>query len=106
MYLKIHLQIHEIMEYMPAEVLELAGNAVKITRIIPCHLHPCYRNDEEFNKLVLPLMKEAFFQISRQFSFPRRSKRCKFNYLIYKRRQRVFLKDDDENSRFVTKMKE
>ncbi|RXG58568.1 Histone H2A [Armadillidium vulgare] len=79
------------MEYMAAEVLELAGNTVKITLIIPRHLHLVIRNDKEFNKLVLPLLKEAFFLISRQFSFERRPKGCKLNYLIYKRRQKGVL---------------
>ena len=44
-----------VLEYLCAEILELAGNAArdnKKTRIVPRHIQMAVRSDEELNKLL------------------------------------------------------
>ena len=69
-----------VLEYLSAEILELAGNAArdnKKTRIIPRHLQLAVRNDEELNKLLagVTIAQGGFFLTFRLCFYPRRPRR-------------------------------
>ena len=68
-----------VLEYLAAEVLELAGNAAKDnkkSRIVPRHIQLAVRNDEELNRLLsnTTIAAGGVLPSIHQFLIPRRDK--------------------------------
>ena len=69
-----------VLEYLAAEILELAGNAAhdnKKARIIPRHLQLAIRNDEELNKLLagVTISQGGVLPYIHQVLLPKKSKK-------------------------------
>ena len=72
--------IAAIVEYLVAEILELAGNAArdnKKSRIIPNHIQLAIRNDDELNKLLagITIAQSGVFPNIQAVLLPKRNKK-------------------------------
>jgi histone H2A len=86
------------MEYLAAEVLELAGNAAPVnkkTRIIPHHLPLAIRNDEELNKLlsVVTIAQGGVLSNIQAFLFPKKTEKPTKTSLIFRATNLFLIKE-------------
>ncbi|KAE9460520.1 hypothetical protein C3L33_07547, partial [Rhododendron williamsianum] len=82
------IYLSAVLEYLAAEVLELAGNAArdnKKNRIAPRHIQLAVRNDEEFSKLLgsVTIANGEFCPTSTRFSCRRRRERKRRDWICF-----------------------